>query len=179
MEVREAQGEVHSVFLGGSVGQAVSGLIWLVSAALGTWGSVTNAVIALAIGGMFIFPLTQLALRLLGHRAGLRKENPFNALAMQTAFIIPICLPVIGAAALYNINWFYPAFLIVVGAHYLPFITLYGMREYAVLAAAFIGAGFLIGMYFSINFTTGGWVGAVILLLFAAYVFIFRMSGRS
>ena len=171
MDIKEAQHEVRTVFLGGSVGQAVSGLIWLVSAALGTWGSLQQAIFALAVGGMFIFPLTQLALRLLGGRAGLRRENPFNSLAMQTAFIVPLSIPVIGAAALYNINWFYPAFLIVVGAHYLPFMTLYGMWQYGILAAAMIGAGILVGMYFAVNFSTGGWIGAVILLVFAVYAF--------
>lgn len=180
MEINIAQKEVRTVFLGGSVGQAVSGLLWLVSSALGTWVSVRYGVIALAIGGMFIFPMTQLALRILGRKAGLRRENPFNQLAMQSAFIIPFCLPVIGAASLYNINWFYPAFLIVVGAHYLPFMTLYGMWQYGVLAVALIGAGILVGMYFPINFATGGWIGAVILLIFAVYAFsISRNEGAS
>jgi hypothetical protein len=66
MEIVEAQKEARSVFLGGSVGQAVSGIIWLVSAALGTFVSTRYGVIALALGGVFIFPLTQLTLKLLG-----------------------------------------------------------------------------------------------------------------
>ena len=32
------------------------------------------------------------------------------------------------AAALYETNWFYPAFMVIIGAHYLPFSHLYGMR---------------------------------------------------
>lgn len=167
MEVRTAQAEVRNVFLGGSIGQAVSGAIWLVSAALGTWGRPQTAMLVLAVGGAFIFPLTQLALRLLGRPAALQRENPFNALAMQTAFIVPLCLPLIYAATLYNPNWFYPAFMIAVGAHYLPFMTLYGMWQYAILAAALLGGGVAFGMFFSESFPSGGWFTGLVLAGFA------------
>lgn len=167
MEIQAAQRETRRVFLGGSVGQAVSGLIWLISAALGTWASERSAILMLAVGGAFIFPLTQLALRLMGRPSSLRRENPFNGLAMQVAFIVPLCLPVIGAATLYNTNWFYPAFMVVVGAHYLPFIFLYGMRLYAVLAAALLGGGVAAGMLLPEAFTPGGWLAAAALLVFA------------
>jgi hypothetical protein len=167
MEVQTAQREVRTVFLGGSIGQAVSGLIWLVSAALGTWVGPTAGIISLALGGAFIFPLTQLTLRLMGRQASLRRENPFNQLARQVAFVAPLMLPLIGAATLYNQNWFYPAFMIAVGAHYLPFMTLYGMWQYAILAAALMGGGVVIGMYLPDSFTPGGWFTGVVLLVFA------------
>lgn len=169
MEVKTAQQEMRTVLLGGSVGQAVSGLIWLVSALLATFVSTRYGIIVLVLGGMFIFPLTQLVVKLIRGSAAIRKENPFNALAMQTAFIVPLCLPLIGAAALHNINWFYPAFMIVVGAHYLPFVTLYGMRAFAVLGAVLIAAGVAIGMYVPEPFSLGGWVTSAALLIFAAY----------
>ena len=44
-----------------------------------------------------------------------------------------------GAAALHRPSWFFPACLVIVGAHYLPFVFLYGMCmwKFAALAAAF------------------------------------------
>ncbi len=170
MEIREAQREVRTVFIGGAVGQAVSGLLWLISAALGTWLGQREAILMLAVGGVAIFPLTQLTIKLMGRDASLGKDNPFNQLAMQTAFIVPLCLPVIGAATLYNVNWFYPAFMIVVGVHYMPFITLYGMWHYGVLAALFIGGGVAIGMSFPDAFTLGGWLAGLVFILFAIFV---------
>jgi len=167
MEIRDAQKEMRSVFLGGSVGQAVSGLIWLISAAVATWVSVNLAIIILAVGGAFIYPLTRLGLILLGQRGSLSPENTLSQLAMQVAFTVPLALPVIGAAALYNINWFYPAFMIIVGAHYLPFVFLYGMQHYGILAAALIGGGFVIGRFMPENFILGGWFTAVVLIGFA------------
>jgi hypothetical protein len=55
MTIAEAQAENRAVFLGGSVGQLVSSAIWFASAALATWGSRTQAVLALVVGGTFIF----------------------------------------------------------------------------------------------------------------------------
>ena len=170
MEIKVAQQDVQSTFLRGSVGQTVSGVIWLASAALGTWVSERAAILLLVLVGALIFPLTQLGLRLLGRPAGLPKGHPMNQLAMQTAFIAPLSLPVIGAAALYNINWFYPAFMLVLGTHYLPFMFLYGMWEFGVLAALLIGGGVVVGRLMPDMFTVGGWYTAVVLLLFALFV---------
>ena len=170
MEIKSAQQDVQSTFLRGSVGQTVSGVIWLLSAGLGTWVSERYAILALVLAGIFIFPLTQLTLRLLGRPAGLPKAHPMNQLAMQVAFIVPLTLPLIGAATLYNINWFYPAFMLVVGVHYMPFIFLYGMWEFAVLAAVLIFGAVGIGMGLPHSFTFGGWFTVVALLLFAVVV---------
>jgi len=170
MEIKTAQQDVQSTFVRGSVGQTVSGLIWLTSAALATWVSGRYAIIVLVVVGIFIFPLTQLALRLLGRAPGLPRNHPFNSLAMQVAFIVPLSLPVIGAASLYNINWFYPAFMLVLGVHYMPFIFLYDMWEFGVLAAALIGGGVAIGLYIPHTFALGGWIAGVLLLLFAVLV---------
>ncbi len=167
MLVNDAQQEMRTVYRGGFVGQAVSGVLWLISAAFGTWGSVNLGVISLFALCFFIFPLTQLALKLAGQPASLRSGNPLQSLAKQIAFIVPLCLPVIYAATQYNINWYYPAFMVVVGAHYLPFVFLYGMWQYAVLAALLIGGGCGIAVLFPTLFTPGGWFTGIVLILFA------------
>src|SRR5580693_5336743 len=76
-------------------------------------------------------------------------------------------LPLVAAATAYRLNWFYPAFMIVLGTHYLPFIFLYGMPQFGVLAAFLIGAGVAIGLYAQSAFSLGAWLTAAILLLFA------------
>jgi hypothetical protein len=167
MHVTDAQREVRLTFMGGFPGQLVSGLIWLVSAALATWGSSRNAILVLVGGGTFIYPLTQLLLRGLGRRASLDKANPMSGLAMQVAFTIPLSLPLVGAATLHHLGWFYPALLIVVGAHYLPFVFLYGMWTFALLAGLMITGGVWIGMTMPGALSLGGWYGAVLLLVFA------------
>ena len=166
MQIADAQRDVRTTFLGGFPGQLVSALIWLASAILATWSTPKAAILTLILGGMFIFPLTQLLLRLMGRRASL-PGHPMNALAIHTAFIIPILFPLIGAATLHHLYWFYPACLLVVGAHYLPFTFLYGMRMFLVLAGLMIVAGILTGLYAPTHFALGGWIGAALLLTFA------------
>lgn len=167
MTVSDAQFEVRRAFLGGFIGQLVSGLIWLSSAAAARISGERAAIILLVAAGFFIFPLTQAGLKLIGRPGSLSRENPFGALGMQVAFTLPACLPVIAAAALYRLEWFYPAFMVVLGAHYLPFVTLYGMRMFAVLGAILVGAGVGIGWGGWGTFDTGAWFTGAVLLVFA------------
>src|SRR5260370_25689965 len=82
MDIQDAQRESRSVYIGGFWGQLVSSIIWLVSAALGTWVTRKASILAFVIGGFFIFPLTQLILRLSGRPASPSRENPFNQLGI-------------------------------------------------------------------------------------------------
>ena len=91
------------------------------------------------------------------------------ALAMQIAFTVPLSLPLIGAATLHRIDWFYPAFSIVVGAHYLPFTFLYGQQRCLVVGGLLIATGLLIGLYVPGRFALGGWVTGAILIVLALY----------
>lgn len=170
MLIADAQREMRLVFAGGSVGQAVSGTLWLISAGLGTWVSPRAAILFLILAGVFIFPLTQLVFKLLGRQASARKENPLNGLAMQVAFIAPLMIPLVLAATGYNQAWFYPAFMIAIGAHYLPFIFLYGMWQFGVLAGVLLGAGALLGMLMPQSFVPGGWITGLALWAFALWV---------
>lgn len=168
MQVAQAQREVRTAFLGGSIGQGVSGALWALSAALGTWRSPTSAIVVLMAGGTLIFPFTLLVLRALGRPAGLPRAHPMNALGVQVAFVLPLSLPVAGAATLYRLEWFYPAVMILTGAHYLPFAFLYGMRLFAVLGSVLAGAGVWIALRApDAGFALGGWLTAGVLFAFA------------
>jgi len=167
MRVVDAQREIRQGYMGGFMGQMVSGLLWLASAVVATWSSPRSAIVLIVVGGFFIFPLTRLGLALIGHRVAITPGNPLNGLAMQVAFTLPLSLPVIGAAALYRIDWFYPAFMIILGAHYLPFVFLYGMRVFAVLSAMLVSAGIVLALYVPLFFAAGAWLTSGLLLLFA------------
>ncbi len=167
MQVRDAQFEVRSTYLGGFVGQLVSGFLWLLSCALTMWISYRAGIAFFVIGGFLIFPITQTVFRLMGHTASLSAKNPFRELAIQVAFLVPLLLPLVGAAALHRIEWFYPAAAIVVGAHYLPFAFLYGMRLFISLSGILILAGLLIGLYAPAQGILVGWVAAFTMILFA------------
>jgi hypothetical protein len=50
MDIQDAQREVRSVYVGGFWGQLVSSVIWLASAALGTWVSPKASILYLICG---------------------------------------------------------------------------------------------------------------------------------
>lgn len=172
MQVNEAQAEVRNVYIGGSVGAMVSGAVWMAAAALGTWSTQRLAIQTLVFGGMLIFPLGQMVLLLMGRRATLQPENPFKALAMQIAFTLPLSIPLAGAAALANPHWFFPAMMLIVGVHYIPFITLYGMHEYALFAAALIAPALAIAVWFPDSGLVAAWLTAATEVLFGVVVLV-------
>jgi hypothetical protein len=166
MELRDAQREVREVYLHGAPGAFISATLWAISSALSSAGNRRLGIIAIVLGGALIFPTFELLLRVMGRRTSLDPKNPLGELAMQASFMIPLCLPIVGGAALYRIDWFYPALMIVVGAHYLPFVTLYGMRTMYVLGGALVSAGLMLGLYGPRTFALGGWVGTGIFVVF-------------
>ncbi len=167
MDINDAQREVRSVYIGGFWGQLVSSVTWLVSAALGTWVTPKASILTIVIGGFFIFPLTQMLLRLSGRRASVSKENAFNALGMQIAFALPLSMLLLVPVGLYRLNWFFPALAILVGAHYLPFACLYGMRMFLFLSGILVAVGVVVALHFSGTFSLGAWIAGAVLFAFA------------
>jgi hypothetical protein len=167
MNIVDAQRENRLRFSGGFYGQAVSGLIWLGSAGFASWGSPETATLILVVSGFFIFPITELLVRTVGTRSKLSSGNSLPQLGMQVAFVLPSSMPLLLPVSRFNLNLFYPALMILLGAHYLPFVFLYGMRLFAVLAAFLLGGGVIIAMYLSSNFSIGAWYTGVVLLIVA------------
>jgi len=167
MLVQDAQREVRTVFVGGFWGQLVSSAVWLVSAALAVWVSPRAAIIGAVLGGFFIFPATQLLLRLSGGRSTLSSDNALWDLGWQVAFVLPLSMLLLVPVTAFRLNWFYPALMILLGAHYLPFAFMYGMRMFLALSAILVGGGVVIALHFSRSFSLGGWFGGATLFIFA------------
>ncbi|HUK31552.1 MAG TPA: hypothetical protein VLV89_10595, partial [Candidatus Acidoferrum sp.] len=157
--MEDAQRENRTVFVGGFWGQLVSSVIWLASAALGFWVSPRAAILEIVFGGFFIFPAVMLMLRLSGGPAYLSRENPLGKLGMQIAFTLPLGMLLLIPVTEFRLNLFYPALMILLGAHYLPFVFLYGMRMFYALGAALVFGGVAIAHYYSGSFSLGAWVG--------------------
>ncbi|MGH9482876.1 MAG: DUF7010 family protein [Terriglobales bacterium] len=167
MEIRDAQREIRRVFIGGFLGQLLFSILWLVSAALGTWATPKASITTIVIGGVFIFPLMQLLLRLSGRPMRASRENAFHALGMQTALVLPFSMLLLVPVGLYRLNWFFPALIVLIGAHYLPFATSYGMRMFLFLAGILMSEGVIVALYFSRSFSLGAWIAGLTLFIFA------------
>jgi hypothetical protein len=73
-------------------------------------------------------------------------------------------------------QWFFPGAMILVGAHYLPFATLYGQRSFLALGGLLVSGGVLLAMYWTGPLSTGGWLTALVLVLFAV-IEVFEIRG--
>ncbi|MEP6979520.1 MAG: hypothetical protein ABJA16_02030 [Nakamurella sp.] len=181
MRVEQAQADVRGVYRGGFSGPLVGSVIWFAAAAVYEWNSPGLAMMVLFIGGMLIFPLSTLVLTVLGGPAALPKGHPSASLAIQAAFTVPLGLLVAVVLGSYEAARFFPAALVIVGAHYLVFVSLYGMRLYALLAAVLIAVG-VVGLFWDL--TSGelsGWIGGGVLLGFTGPLYLARhpaVAGR-
>lgn len=167
MEIEDAQREVRSNAMGGFWGQLLYSILWLTAAALGTWATRKSSILTIVIGGFFVFPLMQMILRLSGRPARVSRENPFHWLSMQIAFVLPLSMLVLVPVGRYDLNLFFPALMILVGAHYLPFATSFGMRMFLFLAGILTAEGVVIALYFSGTFSPGAWIAGLTLFVFA------------
>ncbi|MGB7820167.1 MAG: hypothetical protein WBL35_15725 [Ornithinibacter sp.] len=167
MLIAEAQGDVRRVYAGGFYGQLVSAVVWLSAAAAATWVDTGTAVAVLFLGGTLIFPMTWLVIRISGRPPSLPAGHPMKALAMQIAFTVPVGLVVVVAMLHGDGDLFFPASMVIVGAHYLPFVFLYGMRMFAYLSLALVVPGVTLLLWLTVPISLGGWLTGGVLLVFA------------
>jgi len=170
LTLAEAQRDVRVAHAGGGTGMVVSGLLWLGCGVVAISAGPRAAMLANFFGGMFIFPVALLVERLLGRRGLLSQGNPLGDLARESAFMMVVCIPLAFVAAMVRPELFFPAMLVLVGAHYWPFATLYGMRLYWALGAVMIGAGFLLA-WAGASVATGAFAGGAIELAFAPFAY--------
>ena len=86
---------------------------------------------------------------------------------MQIAFTVPIGLVVVVALLDGRGERFFPAGMVIVGAHYLPFVFLYGMRVFAYLSAALVVPGIAFLLWLPGPVALAGWTTGAVLLMFA------------
>lgn len=167
MEISEAQREVRQVYAGGFPGLLLSSVVWFISSMYGSWVSWQAAMWALVIGGLFIFFALEILLRVIGHPPAITRANPLNSLMLQLVILLPLMLPLVVIAFLYRADCLYPAFMIALGAHFLPFMFLFGMWQFGALDILFALSAMVFGMTDADHFVVAGWFGAVVQLLFA------------
>jgi hypothetical protein len=170
--------EFRRCHYGGAVYLAVEGLLWLLAATLGASGLVPTSMLLLLIGGMFIYPIATACSRLLK----MPKPGNSNRLAILSTWIaltIPLGLPLVFmATSAGRENLFFPAFTVLVGAHWLPFAYVYSMRSFVAMAVVLVLVGILFGFVFPQFFAACGFVAGGILLLFAIIHFVVVRSER-
>jgi len=164
--------QLRKTYLGAAPHTLFTGLVWVASGFLAENLSKHQAIAFFIIAGTFVFPGGELVRKLLKAPNVMAKENKLPLLFMLLAFTIPLSYPLIYMACKTNVNFFFPAFSILVGAHYLPFIYGYGMKTFGIVAALLITNGILNGIIYPTDFSTSGYITGSILIAFAFIHFI-------
>jgi len=171
MSIADAQHNMRFSYLSGAPGIFASSLAWLAAGIVALQLTSGQAVIALYVGGMLIHPAAVLLAKMLGRPGAHTKGNPLGGMALEgTAWMI-LCLPLTYAVSKYQIAWFFPAMLLVIGGRYLTFATMFGMRIYWAMGIALVAAAYLL-VVMKASPAAGAFAGSLVEMVFAAIIFI-------
>ena len=170
MTLEEAQSDMRRAYYDGATGVVTSATAWL-AATIAAWlGTPQVAIVVLLVGGMLIFPLSVLLAKALGRSGSHARHNPLAPLALSGTVWMILAIPIAYGAALYRVEWFFPAMLLIIGGRYLTFPTLYGLPVYYVLGGFLAAAGMAVAMA-GMPVVAGAVAGAVIEYVFGGIIF--------
>lgn len=158
--------EIRQSYLGGFSILIIEGFFWIFAGILWNYISFEIGILVIIISGTFFYPLSQL-LQIILKRPKIRKENPLNLLFTLIGLIIPFSFPLVFMLTKENVNLFFPALTVIIGAHYLPFVYAYKMKIYWVIAPLLVVGGSLFGFIMPDNIYYCAYYTGCVLLLFA------------
>jgi len=164
--------ELRRTYLGAAPHTLCVGSLWIISGIIANYLTKEFAILFFFFACGVNFPLGELLRKAMKIQNVLSKENNLPKLFMYLSFTIPLSMPIVYMACKYNINWFFPAFAVLVGAHYLPFIWAYKMPTFGLLAALIISVGVLCALKFSNSFPMAAYMTGTAMILFAVIHFI-------
>ena len=175
----QAQTDMCKGYANGSIGIIVSGLIWLISAAVAYQYSANTAVWSFLIGGMFIHPVSVLLCKMIGLSGSHTKGNPLGNLAMEGTIFMIMCLPIAFGLSLQYVEWFFQGMLLIISGRYLTFSSIYGIRFYWILGAVLAVAAYLL-FYNRVQSFGTLLTGSLIEISFGLFMFLsFRRNNKN
>lgn len=81
-------------------------------------------------------------------------------------------IPLVYMACQHNINWFFPSFAVIVGAHYLPFVWAYKLPSFGVLGILIVVSGSFIAYFIPESFDLAAYTTGGLIVLFGIIHFI-------
>lgn len=171
MNFLSAQKDMQASFTHGAPGVLVSGLVWLIAGMIAKFHVFNYSLIALFIGGMFIYPLSVLISRQIYKSAPPQKTNPLMKLALEGTFLLFVGLFFVFIMATTKPDLCYPIMLMVIGARYLTFQTIYGLKTYWVLGGVLLTVGFVSIYFVTLKPYLVPLLGGSIEVIFSVYLF--------
>ncbi|MCM4166097.1 hypothetical protein KCTC52924_03011 [Arenibacter antarcticus] len=166
MKFIQAQEDMRKSYFGGGPGALASGLVWLTAGITALVSTQQISVLLFFFGGMLIHPMGIMLSKLLKRSGKHIKGNPLSYLALESTFLLFIGLFIAYLVLQIRPNYFFSIMILIIGARYLVFSTIYGMRIYWVFGATLIISGF-IGILFNTPFHLIALIGGIIEILFS------------
>lgn len=159
--------EMRQTYLCAAPHTFYASLAWIGSGVLGDLASKGMSILVFIIAASMIFPAGEWLRKMIKVPNRLSVHNKLPLLFTLLAFTIPLSYPIIYMACQHNINYFFPAFTVLIGAHYLPFIYGYGKNTFGLLAAILVSGGSLCGFYFKHSFSLAAYFTGSVLFFIA------------
>ena len=176
MNFEAAQENMKDAYYGGSTGVFASGLVWCLAGIVAIFSSQYNSMLTLFFGGMFIHPLGMLFSKILKRAGNHHSDNPLGKSALENTIIIFVGLFLAFSISQSHIEWFYPIMLMIIGARYMTFQTLYGLKIYWLLGAILMMSG-VGGILLNTSFIVGAFVGGGLEVIFS-FIILRQSSNR-
>lgn len=142
-------------------------LVWFTAGLLGDLISRPISIAFFLVGCTLIFPMGELIRKLFKAPNLVSSENKLPQLFTQLAFTIPLSYPLVYLAYQVDIHFFFPAFAVLIGAHYLPLVYGYGKKTFALLGALLVITGTLSIFFFKESFSLSAYITACLMFAFA------------
>jgi hypothetical protein len=161
--------EYRLTYLAAAPHSIYTGFAWIVSASMADSISRGYSILFFIVALSFTFPAGELLRKILGGRNFISATNKLSKLFTLSAFTIPACYPLVYLLCKANINYFFPAFSILVGAHYLIFVYAYDRLAFGALAVALIAQAILSLYFLPISFSISGYIAGLMILASGVY----------
>jgi hypothetical protein len=169
MTFKELQKDMRVAYVGGGTGVLVSSFVWIASGIIGIYSTKETSILTFFIGGMLIYPLGIVSTKIFNRTGKHQKSNPLAFLAFESTAILFIGLFIAYSIFQIEKQWFFPVMLMIIGARYLVFQSIYGMKAYWILGILLTVSGMLC---LSLNqpFYMGGIIGGIIEIIFGVLI---------
>ena len=158
--------EFRFTYLGAAPHSMTVGTLWILSGIISKFTSIGFTILFFFFATAVNFPIGEFVRKLMKVPYSMNKDNNLAKLFPWLSFTIPLSIPLIYMACQYNINYFFPAFTILVGAHYLPFVWAYKMPTFAILSILLVFTGSYIAIYFNNVFDLAAYTTGAIIIIF-------------
>lgn len=158
--------QLRRTYLGAAPHTFYTSAVWLAGGVVGELFSVGLGILIFIIGASFTFPVGEVIRKMMKIPDVMSKDNDLGKMFMLSAFGIPLCYPIIYLVCKNNINYFFPAFSILIGAHYLIFIYGYGMITFGLLSILLVAQGTITSIFYTDQFGLSAYLTSLTLFLF-------------